>query len=391
MKEVMKKKCIVVTCFDQNQPGFLDFSYRIQSLAKKYQLTILSQSEITQTELLFDNIVYKALPCRGGKVGWINYLIKCAQYVRSGQFDIVFLLHSATAPIALLVRSIPVCLYWNEHPTNLIHMPTKFAPIRRLITSALHQLIFFSASKANLLMPIGEEHQDELYKHQIDPNKIKMIYMGVSDDFLLKDSVKKFELNGALQLVYVGTVSKVRGRDVMLDAMAILAKENIHVHLTIIGASEDELVYCKQRINKLEIEEFVSVIGRLPGRKIPNLLVKADLGICLWEPNPWNEFNPPTKLFEYLVAGIPVLASNIRTHSRYIKDWHNGLIFDYDETSLANAITELCTHKNKIQKLKVNASQSAERYLWSGIEPIFLAYVASIERTQQINYSVAGI
>ena len=215
--------------------------------------------------------------------------------------------------------------------------------------------------------------------------------MGVSDDFLLKDCVKKVELNEAVQLVYVGTVSKVRGRDVMLDAMAILVKENIHVHLTIIGASEDELVYCKHRIHELEIEGYVSVFGRLPGSQIPSFLVKADLGICLWEPNPWNEFNPPTKLFEYLVAGVPVLASNIRTHSRYIKDWHNGLIFDYDETSLANAITEMCRHKNRIQTLKDNAVQSAERYLWSGIEPIFLASVASIERTRQINYSVAGI
>ena len=391
MKNVVQKKCIVVTCFDQNQPGFLDFSYRIQSLAKQYQLTVLSQSEITQAELLFDQIAYKTFPSGRGKLGWISYLVKCAQFIGSGQSDVVVLLHSATAPIALLIRSIPVCLYWNEHPTNLIHLPTKFAPIRRLITSALHRLIFFSASKASLLMPIGEEHQYELCKHQIDPNKIKMIYMGVSDNFLLKDCVKKVELNEAVQLVYVGTVSKVRGRDVMLDAMAILIKENIHVHLTIIGASEDELVYCKQRIHELEIKEFITLIGRISGSQIPNFLIKADVGICLWEPSPWNEFNPPTKLFEYLVAGIPVLASNIRTHSRYIKDWHNGLIFDYDETSLANAITELCRHNNRIQTLKDNAAQSAERYLWSGIEPIFLGSVASIERTQQINYSVAGI
>ena len=36
-----KKTCIVVTCFDENQPGFLDFSYRIIALAKQYQLTII--------------------------------------------------------------------------------------------------------------------------------------------------------------------------------------------------------------------------------------------------------------------------------------------------------------------------------------------------------------
>ena len=156
MKDEVKKKCIAVTCFDQNQPGFLDFSYRIQSLAKQYRLTVLSQSEITQAELLFHQIAYKAFPSGGGKLGWISYLIKCAQFIRSGQFDIVVLLHSATAPITLLVRSIPVCLYWNEHPTNLIHLPTKFAPIRRLITSALHQLFFLVPAKQIYLCRLGK-------------------------------------------------------------------------------------------------------------------------------------------------------------------------------------------------------------------------------------------
>jgi len=378
MKKIGLKKCIVVTCFDQNQPGYLDFSYRIASLAKDYQLTIVSLHEITQSELLLKNISYRVFTVSAGKLGWASYLIKNAMFIRQQKPDVVMLLHSAAAPIVLLIGNIPTCLYWNEHPTNLVHLPTKFAPIRRIVTLALYKILFTSARKASVVMPIGEEHRDDLCKHKVEPQKIVMLYMGVSDQFLLKQTTKEHDTNQTVHLMYLGTVSKVRGRDVMLEAMSILAKKNVGVHLTIVGANQEQLDYCKERILELQIAGMVTVLGRVPGNRIPDYLIQADFGICLWEQNIWNEFNPPTKLFEYLVAGVPVLASNIRTHTRYVQDWKNGLIFDYDAHSLARVIIELDKNKNNIYTFKKHAAESGQRFLWSKLEPTFLASIHTL-------------
>ena len=73
-------------------------------------------------------------------------------------------------------------------PTNLIHLPDNFSPIRRYITLLLQKLVFLGAKKADLVMPIGEEHQIDLRLHKISPNRINMIYMGVSDSFLINES-----------------------------------------------------------------------------------------------------------------------------------------------------------------------------------------------------------
>ncbi len=378
MKKIGLKKCIVVTCFDQNQPGYLDFSYRIASLAKDYQLTIVSLHEITQSELLLKNISYRVFTVSAGKLGWASYLIKNAMFIRQQKPDVVMLLHSAAAPIVLLIGNIPTCLYWNEHPTNLVHLPTKFAPIRRIVTLVLYKILFTSARKASVVMPIGEEHRDDLCKHKVEPQKIVMLYMGVSDQFLLKQTTKEHDTNQTVHLMYLGTVSKVRGRDVMLEAMSILAKKNVGVHLTIVGANQEQLDYCKERILELQIVGMVTVLGRVPGNRIPDYLIQADFGICLWEQNIWNEFNPPTKLFEYLVAGVPVLASNIRTHTRYVQDWKNGLIFDYDAHSLARVIIELDKNKNNIYTFKKHAAESGQRFLWSKLEPTFLASIHTL-------------
>jgi glycosyltransferase involved in cell wall biosynthesis len=372
------KHCVVVTCFDKNQPGFLDFSYRIGSLAKEYQLTIISQVDLTQAELRFEQAAYKVFSVGHGKLGWMCYVLKCANFIRLRKPNVVVLLHSAAAPIALIIGSIPSCLYWNEHPSNLVRLPSKFAPFRYMLALMFQRLVFIGAKKTNIIMPIGEELLEDLYKQGINSDNIKMLYMGVSDNFALKVGIKVTDVNQSLRLIYIGTVSKARGRDVMLEAMAILAKENIAAHLSIIGASEEQLNFCMQHINGLDIQDSVTVKGRVPGNQIPKYLAQADIGICLWEKSAWVEFNPPTKLFEYLVAGVPVLASNIRTHTRYVRDWHNGVIFDYDASSLAKTIIKLHNQKDKIDALKKQTTHSGQEYLWSKLEPKFLAVVRKL-------------
>jgi glycosyltransferase involved in cell wall biosynthesis len=379
-----KSTCIIVTCFSENQPGFLDFSYRLQALAKYYQVTILSQDKLTQTELMIEGADYVALGRKSGKLGWLRYLYQCASYIRNQQPSLAVLLHSGASPISLMVGKIPTCLYWNEHPTNLMHVVKGFSPVRNTLARMTQALVFCGARCADLIMPIGEDHHEDLVRYGVDTAKIKMIYMGVADNFMSQHTQTEALQNKPLHLMYIGTVSQTRGRDVMLNAMAILANESIvseknySLKLTIVGASKPELVFCQQRIKELNIAEFVSVNGRVSGHEIPQHLAQADVGICLWEQNQWNEFNPPTKLFEYLVAGVPVLGSNIRTHTRYIQNWQNGLIFDYDAASLAEAILQLCRHYERLPAMKNQAVISGRQYMWSKTEPVFLSAIQGL-------------
>ena len=83
-------------------------------------------------------------------------------------------------------------------------------------------------------------------------------------------------------------------------------------------------------------------------------------------------FNPPTKLFECLAAGLPVLASNIRTHTRYITNWQNGLIFEYDGQDLARKLVELSERRIDLARMRECAAATGRKYLWSVVEPRFL-------------------
>jgi glycosyltransferase involved in cell wall biosynthesis len=227
-------------------------------------------------------------------------------------------------------------------------------------------------------MPIGEAHLEDLLAYGIPASRVRLLHMGVAPDF--NSAVRKDarQPGAPLALVYVGTVSRARGRDVMLDAIAIANCHRLHARLTIIGASPEEKRYCEQRIRELGIADAVQILERIPGTAVPAALRHMDAGLCLWEDTPWWRFNPPTKLFEYLVAGLPVLASDIRTHTHYITHWHNGLVFDYDALSLAACIRHLWECRAELPNLKSRAHQSGEPFQWSKIEPQFLQAIESL-------------
>lgn len=376
-----KETCIVVTCFDENQPGFLDFSYRIKSLAINYHLTIISSFRLTQAELVFDGIDYIVIDSKKSRLGWLGYLCRCAKYIRRKRPNFAMLLHSMAAPISILVGNIPTVTYWNEHPTHVAPAPIGFSPIKQITRWSIRWLMYRGAAQSALVMPIGEAHQSDLIAHGCKPSKVQMIYMGVAQTFYqvaLTNSIRPE--NAPLKLLYVGSVQKDRGRDLMLEAIAFANKFSKIVHLTIVGASDDQLKTCQDTIKYLDIEQHVSVRGRVPGHMIPSFMATADAGLCIWDNLPWYRFNPPTKLFEYLVSGLPVLASNIMTHSQYIKDDDNGLLFEYDSASLAMAIKRFWHARARINQMKQCASDSSTPYLWSNIEPQFMNDINNVSQ-----------
>ena len=376
--------CVVVTWFHQNQPGFLDFSYRIRALSKHFAVTIVSRAPLTQDELLVPEADYFVIHTKdSSKRSLALYIFRVARYVRRLRPRVVVHLGSHTAATVLLTPAQNSAVYWNEHPAHyLLQWSWRTHPLKALTNVVLRKLTYRGAVQARVAMPIGEAHYSDLLAHGASSDRLRLIYMGVGGGFRCPaesssaDSIAT--LPKPLHLVYTGTVARERGRDVMLEGLALANRGEVRARLTIIGASAEQASYCRERGNELGIGDYLEILPRVSGHLIPPLLAHADLGICIWEDRVYWRFNPPTKLFEYLVAGLPVLASNIRTHTQYITDWENGRIFEYSPASLAERIVELWARRSELPVLKRNATASGEKYLWERIEPEFVRAVSSI-------------
>lgn len=375
------KTCVVVTTFAEGQPGYLDFAYRIKSLAAKYVLTVISTHRLTQSELLLPNVNYVVLDGGVGRVGWLGYIWHCANWIRKARPAVAVLLHSMAAPVALFVGGVPTATYWNEHPTHVAPVPSEFSPVKSCLRAAIRWLMYQGARSSTLVMPIGEAHCDDLIGHGCTAAQLHLLYMGVDPLFARAGLSRTSEnISDVVKLIYVGSVHEDRGRDVMLESIAIANQGGQIAHLTIVGASEEQMAYCNNEAVRLGIKTSVRIVGRVPGYEIPAYFKEADAGICLWKDLTWFRFNPPTKLFEYLVAGLPVLASNIRTHTQYITDGVNGLVFDYNSNSLAQAVHRLHSERSNLGQMKERVVTSSGAYLWPAIESEFIETVDAICR-----------
>ncbi|BCL74676.1 hypothetical protein JHS3_04120 [Jeongeupia sp. HS-3] len=368
----MKARIVIATWFYEGQPGFLDFKYRIEALARRYQVTLLLRHECFRSEFADLPLTIQVLHTKGTSVReQFGFLRRCARTVKNDSADLLVLLGSQLALCAYMVKSVPTLLYWNEHPTHFFY-PDYRNPLKRLVYRSLLRGNYAAGKRVTRVMPIGEAHREDLIANGVPAARAELIYMGVEDRF---GYLAKVNSGPALRLVYTGTVIKERGRDVMLEGVALARRQGLDVRLTIVGAGEDQLVYCRDYASTLGIADAVDIVGRVPGSAIPAYLAEADVGICIWEDRVWWRFNPPTKLFEYLVAGLPVMASRIRTHTDYIHDGANGWIFDYDAAAFAECLQRIQDQRAELPAVSLRAHGSGQRYLWSHIEPQFLAVV----------------
>lgn len=366
---------LIGTWFYSDQPGFQDFRYRIETLAREFEVTLVLRGEEFKREFPGLPARFEVLATPPGRRPMLQFIRRLAALARREQPALVVLLGSQLAYATFLLRAIPTVLYWNEHPTHFFIGSTR-RPERLLLGKAMVAASFAAARRASLVMPIGEAHRDDLLAHGLPAARCELVYMGVEDRFAgLRTAGAAAGAERPVTAVYTGTVSNERGRDVMLEGLALARRAGANVRLVIVGAAPDQLEHCRARGAELGVAEALEVVGRVPGSEIPGFLARADLGICIWADKIWWRFNPPTKLFEYLVAGLPVLASRIRTHTAYIRDDFNGLVFDYDAPAFADALQRTWRERVRIPAWSANAASDGQRFLWSRIEPQFLAAV----------------
>jgi len=96
---------------------------------------------------------------------------------------------------------------------------------------------------------------------------------------------------------------------------------------------------------------------------------EADVGIVPYLPtNLNNYFSSPNKLFEYIQAGIPVVASNLPFLSKIIHEEDIGLTFDpYDPRDIASTINTV-TREHELKRLRQNVRRAAEKWCWESEE-----------------------
>lgn len=160
-----------------------------------------------------------------------------------------------------------------------------------------------------------------------------------------------------------------RGAEELIKAVALLPE----VHLMIIGGG-DVIKQLQQLAKNLEIVERVQFLPRIPYVEMMNYTRNADLGLTLDKDTNINyRFSLPNKLFDYIQAGIPVLASPLPEIKKIIEAYDIGsFIVNHEPENIAKAIKDAFSEAESYKRWKSNTKKAAQALNWETEEKILL-------------------
>lgn len=165
--------------------------------------------------------------------------------------------------------------------------------------------------------------------------------------------------------LYLGSITALRGAEQMVRAMEspLLPEE---ARLLLAGEFEDDLLLAS--VSALPGWRRVDAPGHLPRHALADAILNARVGLLVFQPAPNHDHAMPTKFFEYLGAGLPVIASKLLKAYHEIVERHRcGILVDpRDSDEIAAAITHLLSNPEEAQAMGERGREAVHgRYEWT--------------------------
>ncbi len=166
-----------------------------------------------------------------------------------------------------------------------------------------------------------------------------------------------------LRLVYIGSLAGGRGLLKFCEAVRLVNAERSRVTLTLFGrglaTSQIEQLTRSWRPGEIELS------APLRYERMPGVLAAAHLGVLPFGDSPVWRTSSPLKLFEYLAAGLPIVATRIAAHLDVLHEadctfWAD----DADPPGLAAAIVQAIARRQELPAMGDRAAALAEQWTW---------------------------
>ncbi|HET8924043.1 MAG TPA: glycosyltransferase family 4 protein [Candidatus Acidoferrum sp.] len=163
---------------------------------------------------------------------------------------------------------------------------------------------------------------------------------------------------------YIGLVSVQRGIREIVQALDLLSKTTT-VRLELAGNQYPEDL-CSRELSLHQGWAHVRYHGLLDQPSAFRLLHRVRAGLVLFHPEPNHVEAMPQKIFEYMGAAIPVIASDFPLWRRVLGDTGCGILVDpSDPHAIARAIEFVLTHPKEAEEMgRRGQSAVLERYNW---------------------------
>ena len=259
-----------------------------------------------------------------------------------------------------------------------ILFPLSFLSVRRIIwethTGAWNYFARRMSLRASHIVAISEGLKNFYLKHGVAEEKIIVAHDGVDlSDYEISLSQKEARAHLGLPnekriALYVGRLDGWKGVDTLYASAHFLPEDIMHV---VIGGDDKDLGMLR------EMHPKVRFLGYRPYTELARNLRAAD--VLVLPNNGKNEisvsFTSPLKLFAYMAAGLPIVASDLPS-LREILDEETATLVEADSPlALAEGIQSVLREPERAGRHGRNAKQKVQAYSWEKRAEAILADV----------------
>ncbi|MGI9259851.1 MAG: glycosyltransferase family 4 protein [Gammaproteobacteria bacterium] len=187
-----------------------------------------------------------------------------------------------------------------------------------------------------------------------------------------RDLRKDLGLRDEPVALYTGTFEQYQGLDLLLDAFAQVVQRHPAARLLLVGGRPVQVEEMRSKVKGLSLQDNVTLTGTVHPSEIPAFLEAADMIV-----SPRSRgTNTPLKLYNYMRSGVPLVATNIYSHTQTL-DSEIAHLVTPDAAGIAEGIVRLIDDRAYAQSLADSASRRADA---SYSDKIYIEKVADFYR-----------
>ena len=179
-------------------------------------------------------------------------------------------------------------------------------------------------------------------------------------------------------IMYHGSIVERNGLDVALDALARVRKTIPGAELRIFGSQTAFLDHVMEKARSMRLQDAVQYLGPRRLEVLVTEIDNCDLGIIPNHRNAFTDINTPTRVFEYLAMGKPVIAPS----TQGILDYFNkdSLVFfePGNAVELAQQIKYAFLHPREVLEIVRRGQEIFSEHTWDREKETLVSRVSSL-------------
>ncbi len=278
--------------------------HECRSLARRWR-TVLVCRDNSATRML-EGVAIVPTPKRGGRLRrWAE--VRRVVALAEAQHPALYHFHNVElvpAMARLAARTdVPVVYDSHEHHPDAMMTKTYIpAPLRRAVAWWIDRMERRHVPRFDAVV-VADEALDRRYRDMGARRVVRL------DNFPPLDLFPR-EVRAQPEtptMLYVGSISEVRGFSDMLETVRLVRAELPAARLVLVGTPTEEVA---ARIRGLDAEG-VSLLPPVPYGEIARVMQGAHVGLSLLHDIPKFRKNVPTKVFDYMASGIPYVSTDL--------------------------------------------------------------------------------